>query len=161
MAAGKTSRGAGDGRKIVAENRKARYDYAIIETLEAGLSLQGTEVKSMRAGNCNIREAYVLVLDGRAFITGMHIAPYEQGNIHNHEPTRDRQLLLHKREIEHLHKHITRKGNAVVPLTVYFLGGRAKLAIAVARGKDKLDKRQGIADRDVKRQIDRELKDRG
>lgn len=147
-----------DGRKVVAENRKARHDFHIFETLEAGLSLQGTEVKSLRAGSCTIREAYIQVRGGSAFITGMHIPTYEQGNIHNHEPTRDRRLLLHKREIVDLEEHVTRRGNTIVPLTVYFTRGRAKLTIGIARGKQQRDRRHDIAERDTKRQLERELK---
>jgi SsrA-binding protein len=149
-----------DGRKIVAENPKARYDFHIIETLEAGIALTGTEVKSLRAGKVAIREAYVRIEDGEAFIVGMNIATYEQGNVFNHEPTRTRKLLLHRRELDDLHVHVTRKGNTVVPLSLYFREGRAKLAIGVAKGKDKGDKRQTIAKRDVQRQIDRELRQR-
>lgn len=158
MAAAK--RQQGDGRKVIAENPKARYDYAILETLEAGIVLTGTEVKSLRAGKAAIREAYVRVEDGEAFIVGMNIATYEQGNVFNHDPTRTRKLLLHRREIDDLHVHVTRKGNTIVPLSLYFREGRAKLAIGVAKGKDKGDKRQTIAKRDVQRQIDRELKQR-
>lgn len=150
----------GDGRKIVAENPKARYDYAIIETLEAGIALTGTEVKSLRAGKAAIREAYVQIKDGEAFVINMNIATYEQGNVFNHEPARTRKLLLHRKELHDLHVHVTRKGNTIIPLSLYFRDGRAKLSIAVAKGKDKGDKRTTIAKRDVQRQIDRELKQR-
>jgi SsrA-binding protein len=150
----------GDGRKIIAENPKARYDFAILETLEAGIALTGTEVKSLRAGKAAIREAYVHVKDGEAFVVNMNIATYEQGNVFNHEPTRTRKLLLHRKELDDLHVHVTRKGNTIIPLALYFRDGRAKLSIAVAKGKDKGDKRQTIAKRDVQRQIDRELKQR-
>jgi SsrA-binding protein len=156
--ANKGAGGAGDARKVVAENRKARHDYQILDTLEAGLALQGTEVKSLRDGGGNIREAYVMVRDGEAWVTGMHIAPYAMGNIHNHEPTRDRRLLLRKKQIVELEEHITRKGNTIIPLTVYFTRGRAKLAVGIARGRQKGDRRQEIAERDTKRQIERELK---
>lgn len=150
----------GDGRKVIAENPKARYDYAILETLEAGIALTGTEVKSLRTGKAAIREAYVQIKDGEAFVINMNIATYEQGNVFNHEPTRTRKLLLHRRELDDLHVHVTRKGNTIIPLSLYFRDGRAKLAIGVARGKDKGDKRATIAKRDVQRQIDRELKQR-
>ena len=150
----------GDGRKIVAENPKARYDYSILETLEAGIALTGTEVKSLRAGKAAIREAYVRVDGGEVWVIGMNIATYEQGNVFNHEPERTRKLLLHRKEIDDLHVHVTRKGNTLVPLSLYFRDGRAKLSIGVAKGKDKGDKRQSIAKRDVQRQIDRELKQR-
>ncbi|MCB0879983.1 MAG: SsrA-binding protein SmpB [Thermoleophilia bacterium] len=158
MAAAK--RQQGDGRKIVAENPKARHDFFIIEELEAGLALTGTEVKSLRAGKAAIREAYVRIDDGEAFVYGMNISTYEQGNVFNHEPARTRKLLLHRREIDDLHVHTTRKGHTIVPLALYFRDGRAKLSIGVAKGKDRGDKRQTIAKRDVQRQIDRELKDR-
>jgi SsrA-binding protein len=151
--AGSANKSGSDGRKVVAENRKARHDYEILETLEAGLALQGTEVKSLRDGGGNIREAYIMVKGGEAWVTGMHIAPYAMGNIHNHEPT-----LLHKKESTTLDEHVTRKGNTIVPLTVYFTRGRAKLAIGIARGRQKGDKRQAIAERDAKRQIEREMK---
>ena len=147
-----------DGRKIVAENRKARHDFHILETVEAGLSLQGTEVKSLRRGTCSLREAYVVVRGGEAFVTGMNIPHYEQGNIHNHDPARDRRLLLHKREIVDLDEHVTRKGNTIVPLSLYFRNGRAKMLIGVARGKQHADKRHAIAERDVKRDLQREMK---
>ncbi|MEO6866950.1 MAG: SsrA-binding protein SmpB [Gaiellales bacterium] len=160
MAAVKKKKQGDDGRKIVAENPKARYDYEIIETLEAGIALQGTEVKSLREGKAAIREAYVRVDSNEAWVIGMNIATYEQGNIFNHEPMRTRKLLLHRKEINDLNVHITRKGNTIVPLSLYFRDGRAKLLIAVAKGKDKGDKRQTIAKRDVQRQIDRELKQR-
>ncbi len=150
----------GDGRKIVAENPKARYDYAILDTLEAGLVLTGTEVKSLRAGKAAIREAYVRIDDNEAWIVGMNVATYEQGNVFNHEPMRTRKLLLHRREIDQLHAHVTRKGHTIVPLSLYFKDGRAKLAIGIAKGKDTVDKRTTIAKRDVQRQIDRELKQR-
>jgi len=148
----------GDGRKIVAENPKARYDYHILETLEAGMALTGTEVKSLRDGKVAIKEAYVRVEGGEAFVYGMNIATYEQGNVFNHEPMRTRKLLLHKREIEGLHVQVSRKGATIVPLSLYFREGRAKLMIGVGKGKDAGDKRQAMAERDTKRQIDRELK---
>jgi SsrA-binding protein len=148
-----------DGNKVVAENRKARYDFHILETLEAGLVLTGTEVKSMRAGQAAIREAYVRVDANEAWVIGMSIATYEQGNLFNHEQTRTRKLLLHRREIDDLHVHVTRKGNTLVPISLYFKGGRAKLLIGVAKGKDKGDKRQAIMERDTKRQVDREIRE--
>ncbi|MCW2973151.1 MAG: smpB [Thermoleophilia bacterium] len=148
-----------DGNKTVAENPKARYDFHILETIEAGMVLTGTEVKSMRAGKAGIREAYVRIDRDEAWVIGMSIATYEQGNVFNHEQTRTRKLLLHRREIDALHVHITRKGNTLIPISLYFKGGRAKLLIGVAKGKDKGDKRQTIMERDSKRQVDREIKD--
>lgn len=153
-------RATGDGRRIIAENPRARYDYEIIETLEAGIVLVGTEVKSLRAGKATIREAYVRVDDGEAWVLGMNISTYEQGNIFNHEPMRTRKLLLHRREISQLHVHVTRKGNTIIPVSLYFRDGRAKLTIAVAKGKDVGDKRRAISDRDTKRQLQRALKER-
>ena len=158
MAAAKKQHG--DGRKVVAENPKARYDFAILETLEAGLVLTGTEVKSLRQGKVAIKEAYVRMEHGEAFVIGMNIATYEQGNVFNHEPMRTRKLLLHRKELDDLHVHVTRKGNTIVPLSLYFRDGKAKLAIGIAKGKDTVDKRRDIAKRDVQRQIDRELKQR-
>jgi SsrA-binding protein len=149
----------GDGNKVVAENPKARHDYHILETLEAGMVLTGTEVKSMRAGKAGIREAYVRIDKDEAWIIGMSVATYEQGNVFNHEQTRTRKLLLHRREINDLQVQITRKGNTIVPMSLYFKAGRAKLLIGVAKGKDKGDKRQAIMERDTKRQFDREMKD--
>jgi SsrA-binding protein len=147
-----------DGRKIISENRKARHDFHILETVEAGLSLVGTEVKSLRSGTCTLGEAWVRIDNGEAWVSGMHIPPYDQGNIHNHDPLRDRKLLLHRREIDDLHEHVSRKGNTLVVLSLYFSHGRAKMTVAVARGKQKIDKRHAIADRDAKRQIARDFK---
>lgn len=152
--------GKPSGKKIVADNRKARRDFEIIDSLEAGLSLMGTEVKSLRNGECTLREAYVMVRDGNVIVTGMHIPEYSHGNINNHEPTRDRQLLLHAREIETLKAEIERKGHTVVPLQLYFKRGKAKLLIGIAKGRLHHDKRQAIKKRDQQRQIDRELSDR-
>lgn len=159
MAAAK-KKDAGDGRKIVAENPRARYDFHIVETLEAGLVLTGTEVKSLRQGKATIKEGYIRIDDDEAWIVGMNISTYEQGNVFNHEPMRTRKLLLHRKEINDLHVHVTRKGNTVVPVSLYFRDGRAKLKIAVAKGKDVGDKRRAISDRDTKRQLDRALKER-
>lgn len=161
MAKGSASgKQTGDGRKIVAENRRARHDFHIIESMEAGLSLVGTEVKSLREGACTISDAYVKVDNGRAELIGMNIPQYAFGNINNHVPDRTRALLLHRKEIEELEVHVTRKGHTIVPLRIYFTRGRAKLEIGIAKGKDRGDKRQAIAERDTKRQIQRELKER-
>lgn len=149
-----------DGRKVVAENPKARHDYFILEEIESGIVLTGTEVKSLRAGKAAIREAYVRIDSGEAWIIGMNIATYEQGNVFNHDPMRTRKLLLHRREIDRLHAQVTRKGHTVVPLSMYFKDGKAKLAIGLAKGKDRGDKRQTIAKRDMQRQVDREMKSR-
>ena len=143
------------GIKIVAENRKARHDYFIEETFEAGLSLQGTEVKSLRAGKANLKDSFVLIRDGEAFVHNLHISPYEQGNRFNHEPTRSRRLLLHRHEINKLVGSIQQKGLTLVPLKIYFKRGKAKMEIALAKGKKLYDKRQDLATKDAKREMER------
>jgi len=143
--------------KVVAENRKARHDYHIEETHEAGLVLVGTEVKSLRAGQCSLRDSYVEIRDGQAFMVGSHISPYKQGNRYNHEPLRPRKLLLHKMEIRRLTQKVREKGYTLVPLRIYFSGPRAKVELAVARGKHTYDKRQDLAERDAKRAMERAL----
>lgn len=145
--------------KIVAQNRKATHDYFIEQTFEAGIELSGTEVKSVRQGNINLKDSYVSVKDGEAFIHGMHISPYEQGNIFNKDPLRDRKLLLHKSEIIKLMGYIKQKGLTLVPLKAYFNRGRVKIEIAVARGKKLYDKREDIARKDAAREIDRRMKE--
>lgn len=147
-----------DGRKIIAENRRARHDYEILETYEAGLALVGTEVKSLRGGTVTMSDAYIVLRGGEGFVVGMHIPVYSHGSIHNHEPARDRKLLLHRKELDELEAHTTRKGNTAVPLSLYFRKGRVKLAIAVGKGKSRRDKRDSISERDTKRQIEREHK---
>ena len=147
------------GRKLIAENRKARHDYHILERIEAGIALTGTEVKSLRDGGGNIRESYAQLHDGEVFLVGANIAPYRQGNIHNHEPLRDRKLLLHRREIAQLGKKVAERGMTLVPLQLYFVDGRVKLELGLARGKEGVDKRQAIAERDARRQIDRAIKE--
>lgn len=146
------------GRKVIADNRKARHDYAILETKEAGLELLGTEVKSLRTNGCTLREAYIRVRDGEAYVVGMHIPPYDQGNIHNHDPLRDRRMLLHAREIEELQAGTDKKGLTIVPLVLYFVRGKAKLEIGIARGKSGVDKRRTMAERDAKRQMEQAIK---
>ena len=158
MAQRPTSAGSSDGRKIIAENRRARHDYHILETYEAGIALVGTEVKSLRNGSCTIADAYIRIEHGNALITGMHIPVYDMGNRFNHDPLRDRRLLLHRSEIDKIEAQVTRKGCTAVPLSLYFTRGRAKLAIGIAKGKDRGDKRQAIAERDTKRQVERDLK---
>lgn len=146
--------------KIVSTNRKARHEYFIEETLEAGISLKGTEVKSIRQGRCNIKEGYAQVINGEAFLFNVHISPYEQGNIYNQDPIRTRKLLLHKREINKLTGYITQKGYTLIPLSVYIKDGLVKVEIGVARGKKLYDKREDIAKKDVERKIQRQLKER-
>ena len=146
--------------KIVAENRKARHDYHIHETYEAGIALTGTEVKSLRAGRANLKDSYAHVENGEMMISQMHISPYEQGNIFNHEPMRKRKLLMHKKEIMKLFGKTREKGYSLVPLKLYFTRGKAKLQIALASGKKNYDKRQDIAARDAKRDMERAMRDR-
>lgn len=145
--------------KSVAQNKKARHDYFIEETYEAGIVLTGTEVKSIRLGKVNLRDSYAYIKDSEVYISGMHISPYEQGNIYNQDPLRDRKLLMHKYEINKLIGHTQQKGLTLVPLQIYFKNGRVKIELAVAKGKKLFDKRQDIADRDAKREIDRRMKE--
>jgi len=140
-----------DGVKILIKNKKAYHEYFIEETCEAGIALVGSEVKSIRAGKANIREAFVRILNGQASIHGMHISPYEKGSVYNEDPMRIRKLLLHKREIVKLHSIVTQKGLTLVPVAVYLKNGLVKIEIGVARGKKLYDKRQSIAERDAQR----------
>lgn len=146
--------------KIAAENRKARHDYHIHETYEAGIALTGTEVKSLRAGKANLKDSYARVDNGELMLHNMHISPYDQGNRFNHEPLRTRKLLMHRYEINKLVGKTQEKGYTLVPLKLYFTRGRAKVEIALATGKKTYDKRQDIAERDAKREIDRAFRDR-
>jgi SsrA-binding protein len=141
--------------KLVAQNRRARHDYFILETIEAGLVLTGTEVKSLRAGKASLAESYATVEKGEAWVIQLHIPPYVQGNRWNPDPVRRRKLLLHRKEIDRLEQAVAQKGQTVVPLKLYFTRGRAKLLIGVAKGKKSYDKRATIAERDAKREIDR------
>ena len=144
-----------EGIKLVANNKKAYHDYFILEKYEAGLELTGTEVKSLRAGKCSIKEAYVRVENGEIFVVGMNISPYEQGNIFNTDPLRVKKLLMHKAEIAKLAGQIAEKTMTIMPLQVYFKNGRAKLEIGLAKGKKLYDKRDTIKERDIKRETDR------
>jgi SsrA-binding protein len=148
-------------RKSVARNPKATHDYHILETWESGIVLTGTEVKSLRNGKASIKEAYARVRNGEVFLEGMNITPYEQGNRYNHDPVRTRKLLLHRREIDQLSAKVAEKGLTLVPTRLYWKNGRAKVELALARGKDVRDKRRTIADRDAKRQMERALKSGG
>ncbi len=141
----------------VASNRRARHRYEILDRLEAGIELVGSEVKSLRNGKAQIAEAYAAVEDGEVWLRGAHIPPYEPANVQNHEPERPRKLLLHKREIERLQGQTQKKGLTLVPLRIYFKGPRAKLELALARGKEQRDRRRELRDRDQKREIEREL----
>ena len=144
-----------DAQKLVAQNRRARHDYFILDTIEAGLVLSGTEVKSLRAGKASLGEAYATVENGEAWVMQMHIPPYEQGNRWNPDPVRKRKLLVHRKEIDRLEAAVAQKGQTVVPLKLYFSNGRAKLLIGIAKGKKSFDKRATIAERDAKREIER------
>ncbi len=144
--------------KTVTVNRKVQHDYHILRTLEAGLSLLGTEIKSIRDGRVSIREAYVRPDDGEIWRVGAHVAHYPPAGTANHDPTRRRRLLLHKRQIAELQRAVESEGVTIVPLRLYLKGGRAKLEIAVARGKKRYDKRAAIAKRDAERQIERALR---
>lgn len=149
-----------EGIRVIAKNKKAFHDYFIEDRFEAGISLVGTEVKSIRQGNVNLKDAYCLVKNGQMVVHGMHISPYEKGNIFNKEPRRPRQLLMHKREIMRLMGKIKQDGYSLVPLSVYFKGPRVKLELGLAKGKKLHDKRDSAAARDAKREIDRTMKTR-
>lgn len=142
-------------QRVVVSNRKARHDYFILETLEAGIALTGTEVKSLRKGNANLQDSFAIIRNGEVWLEGMHISPYEQGSIYNHDPKRKRKLLLQKREIRKLLSKASEKGLTLVPLSVYFKGPYAKVELAVARGKKSYDKREALAERDIKRDLER------
>jgi SsrA-binding protein len=148
------------GIKPVASNRKAYHDYFIEETFEAGLALVGTEVKSLRAGRINLRDSYAEVRDGELYLVGVHISPYEQGTVWNHDPLRTRKLLLHRKEIARIAGRVNERGFAVVPTKVYFKDGRAKVEIGLARGKKLYDKRADLARKDAQRDVERSLKER-
>jgi SsrA-binding protein len=149
------------GTKTVADNRRARHDYELLERFEAGIALVGTEVKSLRDGKATLQHAYADVRDGDVWLIGASIAEYPQANRQNHAPERDRKLLLHRREIDELAGKISEKGLTIVPTRMYFKDGKIKVEIALARGKDVRDKRRDIADRDAKREMERALKLRG
>ena len=148
------------GGKIIADNRKARHDYFVEETFEAGVELFGTEVKSLRVGTVNLKDSYCEVDRGELFALGVHISPYEQGNIFNKDPLRPKKLLMHKREIMKLAGLVSRDGYTLVPLSLYFKGSYVKMAIGLCRGKKLYDKRDSIAKRDADRTIEREMKSR-
>jgi SsrA-binding protein len=143
--------------KVVASNRKARHDYAIVDTFECGLQLTGTEVKSMRLGQASLVDCYARFRDGELWLEGMHVPPYEQGDKRTHQPMRPRKLLMHRRELAALEREVTEKSLTLVPLRVYFSHGIAKVELATARGKRQHEKRQAIAKRDAQREAEREL----
>lgn len=145
--------------KVITVNRQARHDYHVIETYEAGIALRGTEVKSLRAGRANLKDSYAKVVNGEAFLLGAYISEYEQGNRHNHDPKRDRKLLLHKQEIVRLNSKISERGLTLVPLRMYFKRGKAKVALGLARGKRMPSKREELRRRVLDREMERALKD--
>jgi SsrA-binding protein len=144
--------------RLIVDNRRARHDYHLSDKVEAGLVLSGTEVKSLRDGQATLQQAYADVREGEAWLNGLHIPEYTQGNRANHDPDRPRKLLLHRREIDRMYAQVRERGYTVVPTRLYFRNGRVKVELALARGKEVRDKRRDIAARDAKRQIERELK---
>jgi SsrA-binding protein len=148
------------GEKLISENRRARHDYHFLERVEAGLVLSGSEVKSLRRGQATLQRAYADTRDGELWLVGLHIPPYEQASIEPHEPDRDRKLLLHRHQIDQLSSKAAERGLTLVPTRLYFKDGRAKVELALARGKEGRDKRRDIADRETKRRLERELKSR-
>jgi len=149
----------GEG-KVLAQNKKARHDYFIEETYEAGIVLQGTEIKSIRAGRVNLRDSFARVENGEVFVYGMHISPYEQGNRYNHDPLRPRKILLHKKEIDRLAGVTKEKGYALIPLKIYIKNGYAKVLVGLARGKKNYDKRESLKKKEAAREIERAFKAR-
>lgn len=146
--------------KTISQNKKAYHDYFVEESFEAGIELCGTEVKSLRAGRVNLKDAWCSIVDGELFVNGMHISPYDQGNLFNRDPMRVRRLLMHKREIMRLFGLIKQDGYALIPVSIYFKGSRVKLQVGLCRGKKLYDKRSDMAARDAKRDIQRALKER-
>ncbi len=148
------------GHKLVAQNKKARHDYSIDDVMECGLVLTGTEVKSLRAGRASLVDGYAVIKDGEVWLEGVHIPEYTEGTWTNHTPRRVRKLLMHRNEIDKIGSLVNERGFTLVPLAMYFKDGRAKVEIAVARGKQRIDKRRDLASRDAKRQMERALKSR-
>lgn len=140
------------------QNRQARYNYEIIDSFEVGIVLKGTEIKSIRNGKANLKDSYAIIKNGEMFLLNMHISPYEQGNIFNHEETRTRKLLMHKKEIIKLNNKLTLEGNTLVPLKLYFKNGKAKIELGLAKGKKLYDKRETIKKRDIEREIKKNMK---
>lgn len=150
--------GSKESIKLVANNKKAYFDYFIEDKYEAGVALHGTEVKSIRMGKCSIKESYIKIEDGEVFIYGMHVSPYEKGNIFNKDPMRIKKLLMHKYEINKLNGKLQQKGLTLVPLQVYLKGGLVKVEVGLARGKKLYDKRESLAKKDMKREAEKEFK---
>lgn len=151
---------SGHGTKTIADNRRARHDFELLERVEAGIALTGTEVKSLRDGHAQLGQAYAEIRDGEAWLVGASIAEYAQGNLRNHAPERDRKLLLHRHELDSLSGKVREKGLTLVPTRLYFKDGRVKVELAVARGREKADKRRAIAERDARRDMERALRRR-
>jgi SsrA-binding protein len=149
-----------EGKKMVVQNRKARHDYDIVDRFETGIVLSGTEVKSLRAGRANLKDSYAVVEVGEVFLHRVHISTYEAGNYNNHEPERKRKLLMHRGEIRRLIVSTQQQGLTLVPLSIYFRRGRAKVELALAKGKKQYDKRHSLAERQAQREVERALKDR-
>lgn len=151
----------GTGRKIIAQNRKAYHEYFVEDKFETGISLSGTEVKSLRAGAVNLKDSFCRVVNGQLIAFGIHISPYDKGNIFNRDPYRDRVLLMHKREINRLHGLVGQKGYSLIPISLYFVGRWVKLELGLCKGKKLYDKRESEAERSMKREADRALSGRG
>ncbi len=154
---GKSANGAAGSDRLIADNRRARFDYDILESMEAGIALTGTEIKSVRAGRVTLAQSFARISNGEVWLHGMHIPPYAQGNIYNHEPTRPRKLLLHQRQIMALHQRVTSSGFTLIPLRLYITRHRAKLQLGLARGRRTYDKRQVLAKRDADLEMARAL----
>ena len=152
---------AGTGTKLITQNRKARHDYFVLETYEAGIELLGTEVKSLRAGSVNLKDSWCSIKDGELLLMGAHISPYEKGNIFNRDPLRVRRLLMHKREIMKLFGTVKQDGCSLIPLSLYFKGSKVKVEVGLCKGKKLYDKRADMAKRDANREMGRALKERG
>ncbi len=149
-----------ENTKTIAVNRKARHDYFILESLETGIELTGTEVKSIRKGQVNLKDSWCSIDKGELYVKGMHISPYEQGNIFNRDPFRVRKLLAHRKEIDRLYGRLKQEGFSLIPLSLYFKGSRVKVQLGLCKGKKLYDKRQDMAKRDAKREIDRAMKEK-
>ncbi|EOL43557.1 SsrA-binding protein SmpB [Enterococcus caccae] len=149
----------GEG-KLIAQNRKARHDYTVVDTMEAGIVLQGTEIKSIRNGRINLKDGFARIRNGEAYLLNVHISPYEQGNIFNHDPLRTRKLLLHKKQIAKLIAETKNTGITIIPLKVYIRNGYAKVLIGLAKGKKQYDKREDLKRKEINREIDRTLKNK-
>ena len=148
-----------DTNRTIAQNKKALHDYFVLETYEAGIELKGTEVKSLRQGKCNLKDAWCSIVDGEIFVNGMHISPYDHGNIFNRDPMRVRKLLMHKKEISRLYGTVKQEGLTLIPLSLYFKKGRAKVQVGLCKGKKIYDKRETAARKEADRKIDRALKE--